>query len=196
MLAYKAFHPGLICLGHRFKMGLNRTAEANCGANGFHCAENPLDCLTYYPYMNQAVYCLVDAGGDRDEDAHDSKISCTELTILAKLSKEEFFLHALAYMADHPQRKWNRHVSKDWATAENGFAIVRGKDPLARGRQGDVLAFAKESAEDGRILQVALATVDGEKLKPGVWYDANFEERRSRYEKERVAGDAAGHGAA
>ena len=55
MIAYKGFHPGLICRGYQFVMGLNVTEQANCAANGFHCAENPLDCLSYYPDMKQSA---------------------------------------------------------------------------------------------------------------------------------------------
>lgn len=48
MYAYKGFEPDLSCRGYRFVMGKNVTPEANCASNGFHCAENPLDCLSYY----------------------------------------------------------------------------------------------------------------------------------------------------
>lgn len=47
MYAYKGFEPDLSCRGYRFVMGKNVTPEANCASNGFHCAENPLDCLSY-----------------------------------------------------------------------------------------------------------------------------------------------------
>ena len=114
MIAYKGFAPGLICREYQFVMGLNKTEKANCRQNGFHCAENPLDCLTYYPHMNQAEYYIVNAGGDIDEDGDDTKISCTELTILKKLTKEDFFLHGLAFMSDHPLREWSSHVAKQW----------------------------------------------------------------------------------
>ena len=48
MIAYKGFRPGMICIGYQFQMGLNVTEKANCRQNGFHCAEDPLDCLSYY----------------------------------------------------------------------------------------------------------------------------------------------------
>ena len=48
MIAYKGFRPGMICIDYQFQMGLNVTDKANCRQNGFHCAENPLDCLNYY----------------------------------------------------------------------------------------------------------------------------------------------------
>ena len=178
MIAYKGFHPGLICRGYQFVMGLNVTDQANCRANGFHCAEDPLDCLTYYSNMEQSEYYLVNAGGDVDEDDNDSKIACTELTIMKKLEREEFFLHALAYMVDHPGREWNGHVQKDAGSAQYGFAIVRGADPVASGKKGDILAFAKESPDCKKIVQITVTPVDGKKVKAGVWYDANLTERK------------------
>jgi hypothetical protein len=178
MIAYKGFAPGLICRGYQFVMGLNVTDKANCTANGFHCAENPLDCLTYYPNMEQSEYYLVDAGGDVDEDAVDSKIACTELTIRKKLSREEFFLHALAYMYDHPSRKCSRHVRRDQGMAEaNGYVVVRGADPVAMGKRNSILALAKEGPGPHRIEQVTLICVDGKRAKPNVWYDADLKER-------------------
>ena len=54
MIAYKGCHRGLICRDYQFVMGLNVTDKANCAANGFHCAENPLDCLSYYPNIEQS----------------------------------------------------------------------------------------------------------------------------------------------
>ena len=178
MIAYKGFDPGLVCRGYQFVMGLNVTEQANCAANGFHCAENPLDCLRYYPNMKRSEYYLVDAGGDVDEDNNDSKIDCTHLSILKKLGREDFFLHALAYMVDHPGREWNHNVQRDSGRAKGGFAIVRGADPVASGEKGDILAYAKESPDGKSIIQIAIVKVDGKKVKVGVWYDTNLTERK------------------
>lgn len=178
MIAYKGFAPGLVCLGYQFHMGLNVTDKANCAQNGFHCAEDPLDCLSYYSNMERSEYCLVNAGGDVDEDGRDSKISCTELTILKRLDREEFFLHALAYMMDHPGRKSSGHVTKDSGEAEkNGYVVVRGADPVARGKQNSILAFVKEGPDGKTITQVTLTCVDGKRARPNVWYDADLKER-------------------
>lgn len=177
MTAYKGFEEGLVCRGYQFSMGKNVTEKADCRADGFHCAEDPLDCLCYYPDMDSSEYCIVNAGGDMDEDGIDTKISCTELTVIRKLTKKEFFLHALAFMADHPFRQWSRKVTRDKAEAERGYAVVRGIDPAARGSLGDILAFAKEDAINGAVIQVALAQVDGIRILPGIWYGADLKER-------------------
>ena len=71
--------------------------EANCIVNGFHCAANPLDCLSYYPDIQKSEYYIVDAGGDIDEDGDDSKISCTELNILKRLENRDFFHVGLGF---------------------------------------------------------------------------------------------------
>ena len=168
MYAYKGFEPDLSCRGYRFVMGKNVTPEANCASNGFHCAEDPLDCLTYYSDMDRSIYCLVQPGGDIDEDDRDSKIACTELTILRQLTRKEFFLHALAYMVDHPCRKVSGKVQREHSVSRNGYAIVRGKEPAACGKLGDILAFARERRETEVICQIAVAEVDGEKIQPGV----------------------------
>ena len=130
MIAYKGFRPGLICRGYQFVMGLNTTEKANCRENGFHCAEDPLDCLSYYSSLEHSEYYIVNAGGDIDEDEHDSKIACTELTVIKRLTKEELFLHGLAYMADHPRRVWSSHVAANRAMANCGYAVGRVKTPL------------------------------------------------------------------
>lgn len=177
MLGYKGFDKGLKCRGYKFKLGLNVTEKAQAVACGFHYAEDPLDCLTYYPDMGRSEYYIVNGTGDIDEDGSDSKIACTELTILKKLSKEDFVLHALAYMADHPKRKRNARVCKDKGVAGSlGFAIVCGADPVAKGRKGDILAFAKED-DQGNVTEVAMVTVDGKKVKAGTWYSIDLLER-------------------
>lgn len=178
MIAYKGFAPGLVCRGYQFQMGLNVTDKADCAANGFHCAENPLDCLSYYGDMDRSEYYIVDAGGDIDEDGNDTKIACTELTIIKRLTREDFFLHALAFMSDHPSREMSSHASRERAEARNGYAVVRGLDPQACGSKvGDILALAKEDTTSGMIVQLALFRVDGEKVRPGIWYDVELQER-------------------
>lgn len=184
MIAYKGFKLGLVCLGYQFAIGLNVTNQANCHKNGFHCAENPLDCLSYYWDMDTSEYCIVNAGGDIDEDGDDSKIACTELTIMKKLTREEFFLHGLAYMADHPLQKWSQHVSEGRAKARRGYAVVRGIDPVACGELGDILAFAKEDLSGERITQLSWARVDGDSIMPGVWYGVELTEREAVKEED------------
>ena len=158
-------------------MGLNTTEKANCRENGFHCAENPLDCLSYYSSLEHSEYYIVNAGGDIDEDDHDSKIACTELTVIKRLTKEELF-YMVAYMVDHPRRMWSSHVAANRAMANCGYAVVRGKDPgCHRQTWGDILAFAKEAPDSEAIVQVAVGQIDGVTLLPDVWYGVDLTRR-------------------
>ncbi len=180
MIAYKGFNKGLVCRGYQFHMGLNITEQANCRQNGFHCAENPLDCLSYYGDMDSSEYYIVSADGDIHEDGDDSKISCTELTIMKRLNRMDFFLHALAFMVDHPKREWSSHVTAERAESNHyrRYAVVRGKDPVARGNKGSILAFAKEDAA-GNVIQIALTEVDGVKVQADTWYGIDLLPRRA-----------------
>ena len=156
--------------------GLDQLIQSETGID-VHIAEDPLDCLSYYSSLEHSEYYIVNAGGDIDEDEHDSKIACTELTVIKRLTKEELFLHGLAYMVDHPRRVWSSHVAANRAMANCGYAVVRGKDPVATGRLGDILAFAKEAPDSEAIVQVAVGRVDGITLMPDVWYGVDLTRR-------------------
>lgn len=171
MKAYKGFHKDLSCLGYKFKENAwNKTDKANCGENGFHCAENPLDCLSYYRNWRNSVYYEVEAAGDLDEDEFDSKISCTEIYLLKRLTLEQLLFEALIYMVEHPERTWNGYVKKEYAEAHNGFAVVRGKNPNAHGQLGDILILLKEEDNCSAIKEVAFLKIDGKKCYPGIRY--------------------------
>lgn len=177
MLAYKGFNKGLRCLDYQFTMGLNVTEKANCRQNGFHCAENPLDCLIYYPDVQNSEYYLVEAGGDLDEDGIDSKISCTELTILRKLDLYHLIMHGIAFMHDHPFLPWSNVVKKDRGIAHDGYAVIRGSDPMANGSQGDILGLIKENPGSHLVEEIALTRVDGETIQPKTWYGMGWKKR-------------------
>ncbi|EOS72120.1 MAG: hypothetical protein HFG77_07605 [Hungatella sp.] len=172
MKAFKGFHKNLTCLGFQFREDMvNRTEEANCAQNGFHCAENPLDCFSYYPNWRNSVYYEVDATGDLDEDAVDSKISCTEMRLIRRLSLEQMLFEAAVYMVGHPKREWNYRVRLETGTAWNGFGIVRGKNPRAAGGKGEFLLILKEEQDSPEIEEIALLKIDGKRYHSDEFYD-------------------------
>ena len=172
MKAFKGFHKNLTCLGFQFREDMvNRTEEANCAQNGFHCAENPLDCFSYYPNWRNSVYYEVDATGDLDEDAVDSKISCTEMRLIRRLSLEQMLFEAAVYMVGHPKREWNYRVRLETGTAWNRFGIVRGKNPRAAGGKGEFLLILKEEQDSPEIEEIALLKIDGKRYHSDEFYD-------------------------
>ncbi|MCI5868941.1 MAG: hypothetical protein MR224_05450 [Dorea sp.] len=177
MMAYKAFHKDLTCtMGRgtfRYEEGKwFEEEEANCRKNGFHCAENPLDCLNYYGNMEESVYYIVLADGDINEDYGDSKISCTRIKLVKKLTIEEFVAHALKYMYEHPQMETG-HVETDHGEARKDFVIVRGKNPIAKGAPGTVLGFVKEERNSRHVEELGVYTVGEQGIQPDTWYDIN-----------------------
>lgn len=170
MKVVKAFSPGLICRGHKFKRdGVNITKEANCVQNGWHAAENPLDCLSYYSWDGKNEFYICEAGGDIHEDGTDSKISCTELTILERLTLEKFVAKAIEYMIKHPGRKTNHIVTEQGEAGNDKFIIVRGKKPQASGKSGDILGFVLENGKK-QIVSVALQKVGKNGIEPNTAY--------------------------
>lgn len=169
MLVVKGFNKDLTCRGYQFKRGLNETAAANCAENGFHAAENPLDCLSYYPNMKSSVYWLCDARGDIHEDEKDSKVACTRLELLEELTLERFVEEALQYIALHPHQPLHSRVRHDRGYAADGlFTIVAGEHPVAAGPLGSVLGYyIRKGNKQGIVCRV----VDGTKWLPGVYYD-------------------------
>lgn len=171
MFVYKMFAPGLVCRGYQFKEGVNECDRATCVKEGFHAAENPLDCLSYYPNFDESECWLCYADGDIHEDGSDSKISCTKLEILKRLSKYEFVKAALEYIAQHPKRELNHCIEQDRAEADsNGIAIAIGDDPYCKGNKaGDLLAWIL--MDGGNIFRIRLSTVGVNGLFPGKWYN-------------------------
>lgn len=175
MKAYKAFEKNLTCRGYQYKLdGTNVTGEANCVHNGFHCAENPLDCLTYYPVWSDSRYFIVKAHGDIDEDGTDSKISCTELEFEEELTAKRFAEEAILYMKKRPYRTlWTGNtcgicVQRDRAEAEI-IAIARGKKPMAAGKKGAVLGLVVEENMK-KVADTVVIVVDGTEILPDVFY--------------------------
>ena len=170
MLIVKAFNKDLTCRGYRFKPGLNVCEKAKCRASGFHGAENPLDCLSYYPNVDQSVFYLCNAGGDLHEDNVDSKVTCTELTLLQELTLYQFVCRAMVYVKQHPKRPLHGRICRDRGMADyNHFVIVYGKDPVAAGNKGDLLGYIVK--RQNGVLNLYIRLVDGEVYRPGVFYN-------------------------
>lgn len=166
MIAYKGFEKNLSCRGYQFKRyGINETTEANCRQNGFHCAENPLDCLVHYPNWRNSRYFVVKAFGDLDEDDRDTKISCTKIELIKELDFPTLLLRGAAYMAIHPDRPWCSLVCKETGVGNNGFVIVRGKQPKAKGRKNDLLILVQEEPDSNEIIYVNPVWQTGEWMR-------------------------------
>ena len=151
MLAFKGFTKDLTCIRgeriFRYEPGVLYTADkSKCARTGFHCTENPLECLDWYALGGGNRYYIVEAGGSIDEDGKDAKISCTQIRLVEELSIPALVYHALVYMVKHPLRDWEKtgrmlEVRRDVAQADKkgAIAIARGENPRVRGSAGCLL---------------------------------------------------------
>lgn len=181
--AYKAFHKDLTCTMGRgtFQYRENEwmeEPEANCVRNGFHCCYNPLDCLNYYSNFKNSVYYVVCADGDIHEDGSDTRISCTRIKLLKRLSVEEFVAHALIFMSDHPHLEANRVVRKEnvCENPRDGFLIVRGKNPKCVAPLGTVVGMAQEAPNSKEIVAMTVYRIDGKEYHPNIAYQVDGKE--------------------
>lgn len=182
MIAYKMFNKDLTCTKGKGRFQYTpgvwiEEKEANCAKNGLHCAENPLDCLSYYHVWDEARCFLVEVEGSVDEDGRDSKISCTRIRLAKELTLKQFVAAAAVYMIQHPHLPENSLVQHtDGVAGANHFVICRGQEHLkAKGKAGDVLAILEED-ETGEILGARIMEIDGTEFLPGVWYDITGEQ--------------------
>lgn len=183
MIAYKGFNEDMTCtLGHgKYQYVIGETVQeesSKCARAGLHCAENPLDCLDYYHLGGNNRYCLVEAMGSLDEDAIDSKISCTKMRIVRELNLKQLCSAAMAYMMQHPGRKWIKsgpllevkYMEAAGAGRCNSHS-PRGKSPGA-GKEGAAVGILKE--KDGFFLAAKVGIV-GVDIQPDTWYRLNEE---------------------
>jgi len=184
VIAFKGFTKELTAtLGQgvfQFEPGKTYTEErSKCASGGFHCAEYPFDCFSYYRLDGKNRFFMVEAEGSLDEDDKGSRIACTRITLLEELTARRLAYHGMEYMIKHPARAWEMHSYNVQAAAEtaemteglNGPAIViaRGKHPAVKGPAGSVLGLLLEP-EQGDFRAARLFSVDGVKWRPDTWY--------------------------
>ncbi len=176
MFAYKGFNNKLQCtMGSgvfQYELGKwYKEEQANCAKNGFHCCENPLDCLTYYRWDGNNIFCIVEIKGDIHEDSGE-RISATEIRVVKKLELFDFLLHACAFIQKHPKRTIkNIRLDTGEAWSNDKFIVVRGKCPKAAGPEGCYLVLLKEFPDSNEIEEIHIVQVDkGNGIKPNKLY--------------------------
>lgn len=180
MIAYKGFRKGKngipeAILGSgtmTYEVGKwHETKTAKTVSTGFHCCENPLECLSYYDWNDGNVFYVVEASGDVDEDDN-HRICCTKIRLLKRLDLQSFILASVRYLLKHPKIDCKKvHRDKSSTTGRESFVFIRGKDPSGAGKKGDYVVLLQEAADSEDIQAVQLIYIDGRKFVPMVYYD-------------------------
>ena len=191
MKAYKGFNKDMTCLGFQYKEGETyETDNASLCRKGFHACLDPLNTFSYYQPANSIYHEVeVDDGAEREENG-DSKVASRTIKIGARLSIKDLVTAQIglvivrskgdAYSSGYRSSAATSGNGSSAATSgeessaatdhANGIALANGKNSRARGTAGSWLVLTEWSDDQTQLLTVKAVQVDGEKVKPGIFY--------------------------
>lgn len=185
MKVYKATDKDMKCRGFQYE--LDKTAEVKGDIklceNGLHACEMPLDVLGYYAPGDGSRYFEAELEDVSDEKrSDDTKRVGKKLTLSTEIGIPGLVKAQVEYVKaqcdfDNAIKKANAE-KKNSATGDRGAASATGKYCVAMttgffGRvMGDIgnAIVCVERRHNGEIAAILSGIVDGETLKPGVWY--------------------------
>ena len=195
MKGYKGFSPGMVCLGKQYEAGkVYEEEQAEICESGMHFCENPFDVWRFYPPTDEKgrlnEFAEVEALDEVKTD--DGEKFCTKkLSIGARLKLSEFIQAGVNFILEKTEGKAPATNTGNWSAATNtgncsaasvegkeSIAIVTGKGSKAKGALGCWIVCT-ERDDDGNIVCVKAAKVDGETIKADTFYalkDGEFQE--------------------
>lgn len=185
MIVYKGTDRDMKCRGFQFELGKEyEEAEAKLCEKGFHGCEYPLDVFAYYNPADSRFF-VADLDGVTDEmESDDTKRVGTKVTLRAEIGIPGIVKAAVEYIKERTgktedatgyQSAATNTGDRSAATVEGkeSVAIVTGIDSKASGALGCWLVLTERDAWNGEIYpikEVRAVKVDGETIKPGVFY--------------------------
>lgn len=200
MKAYKGFDKDLKCREFQYEVGKEYEEEnsALC-KKGFHACENPLDTFWYYR-PTDSRYCEVDVDDNGERNSTDSKVCGKHIKISAEIGLKGVINAGVRFVFDKCESATEENASGEsgnaaasgergnaaasgWrgtavvtgfagratALGEQCLAVAWGEDSLARGTVGNWIVVS-ERDDDGNIIDVKIAKVDGDTVKADTWY--------------------------
>ena len=174
--SYKGMDKDMKCRGFQYEVGKEyETDKAVACECGFHACEYPLDVFSYYPPAGSRFY-EVEQSGEISKKNDDTKVASTKIKIGAEISIAGLVKAAIQYT------KERCHDEGETATGDRGAASATGKSSvaMASGIEGKAMGalvcaiFLVERGDwDGEtypIIFAKAAIVDGETIKPNVYY--------------------------
>ena len=194
MKVYKATDKDMKCRGFQYELGKASEVKGDIELckNGLHACEMPLDVLGYYAPGDGSRYFEAELEDVSDEKrSDDTKRVGKKLTLSAEIGLPGLVKAQVEYVKaqcdfDNAIKKANAE-KKNSATGERGAASATGGRGAASatgkycvamttgffGRvMGDIgnAIVCVERRHNGEIAAILSGIVDGETLKPGVWY--------------------------
>ena len=188
---YKAYSPGLVCLGKQYAE--NTTFEESggelCGSGMMHYCVNPLDCLDYYPLINDdgSLTEFTDVTAEEEPVGDGKKYATKKLHVGVRLDLKGFIKAAFEFLWESAKiegSEANKENSAQLASSgdyaqlassgEDSIVAGIGIDNIAKAALGNWIVLAEwvwdEEKERYIPACVKSAQIDGETLKPDVFY--------------------------
>lgn len=193
MLVYKGTDKDMKCQGFQYELGKEyEEQEAKLCEKGFHGCEYPLDVFSYYDPADSRFF-EADLDGVTDEEEDDSKRAGTKIKLRAEIGIAGIVKAAVEYIKEKAESSknqtgnWSAATNTgDWSAATNtgnrsaatvegqdSVAVVTGINSKASGALGCWIVLTERGVCDGEtslIKEVRAVKVDGETIKPGVFY--------------------------
>ena len=193
MKVYKATDKDMKCRGFQYTLG--KTAEVDGDIElcerGLHACEMPLDVLGYYVPGDGSRYFEAELDEVSNKKSDDTKRVGKKLTLSAEIGIPGLVKAQVEYVKaqcdfDNAIKKADaekkNHATGErgaaYATGDSGAASATGKGCVAMttgfygrvmGGRGNAIVCV-ERKNNGGIATILSGIVDGETLKPGVWY--------------------------
>lgn len=125
-IAYKAFDKNMQCRGFQFEVGAHyeHNGKVEPCKSGFHACKNPLDVWNYYPINSR--YAMVEIAGDVVDSGSDSKVVCSNISIVQEITLTELIDHSVKYMLNECYDKLAGDYSNLAASAYNSKLVASG----------------------------------------------------------------------
>ena len=200
IIAYKGMDENMRCRGKQYEVGKTYTEDkADCCHAGMHACENPLDVFRYYQLNGKNRFFEVECSGDVSKDDRDSKLACTELTIKGEMNFAGLVKATVQAVFDRVKEKssFSSGTRSTAGTSGNSstagtsgysstaaatgtfcraestgaasIAVANGYESKARCAMGDYLVLT-EYDSNLNLVCAKMAQVDGDQIKPNVWY--------------------------
>ena len=185
MIVYKGTDKDMKCRDFQFELGKEYVEEeAKLCYKGFHGCEYPLDVFAHYAPADSRFF-VADLDGVTDEEAEDdSKRVGTKIKLRAEIGIAGVVKAAVEYIKEKAESSKNQTGNYSAATntgdcsaatvdGKESIAIVTGVDSKASGAIGCWLVLTDRGGWNGDtfpIKEVRAVKVDGETIKPGVFY--------------------------
>ena len=186
MIVYKGTDKDMKCRGFQFELGKEYVEEeAKLCDKGFHGCEYPLDVFAHYAPVGSRFFVADLDGVTHETESNDTKRVGTKIKLKAEIGIAGIVKAAVEYIKERAESSNNQtgNCSVAANTGDRSAAIVDGKDSIAivtgadskaSGAIGCWLVLTERCDWNGDtcpIKEVRAVKVDGEIIKPGVFYN-------------------------